>query len=260
MRNRIREAAMLRTLLLICRSAFVILLIPPLLSSSNITKENQEGPYAAGQASRLSLQQHKPVEADRIERSTSEPYKGNLSIFEDPERAEKLQIERVMDLLGIKQGSSVADIGAGSGWFTVRAARRVGGSGMVYAVEINQNFLNHIKARAEREGLPNIQTVLGKEDDPVLPSQSVDAVLLLKTYHEIAQPVRLLSRLRAAMKPNALVGIIDKNGNGEDHGIASKTVVEEAGRAGFLLVEQYDFVKPDGMDYFLVFKARPELK
>ena len=245
---------MLRTLSFICRSAFIILLIPPLLSTSDVT---QGIPEATRQASYLSAQQNRPAQPDRINRATSEPYKGDLSIFEDPRRDERLQIERVMDLLGIKQGSSVADVGAGSGWFTVRAAKRVG-SGTVYAVEINQNYLQHIKARAEKEGLPNIQTVLGKEDDPMLPSQSVDAVLLLKTYHEVAQPVRLLSRLRLAMKPGALLGIIDKNGNGDDHGIASSTIIEEAERAGFSLIRQYDFVKPDGMDYFLVFKARSD--
>src|SRR5262245_7419271 len=72
----------------------------------------------------------------RITRPTSTPYKGDLSIFEDPNRDENLQIDRVMDLLKIKEGSTVADIGAGSGWFTVRAARRVK-TGTVYAVEIN---------------------------------------------------------------------------------------------------------------------------
>jgi len=76
------------------------------------------------------------------------------------------------------------------------------------------------------------------------------------TYHEIAQPIILLSHLREAMRPGALMGIIDRNGNGKDHGISSKVVIKEAGEAGFTLVEQYDFVKPDGMDYFLVFRVR----
>ncbi|HVF91424.1 MAG TPA: class I SAM-dependent methyltransferase [Blastocatellia bacterium] len=248
---------MLRVLSFIFRGAFIILLLPPLLSSPNLGHGVHQEPHPARQSSRPSPQPARPVEADRIDRPTSEPYTGDLSIFEDPERAEKLQIERVMDLLDIKQGSSVADIGAGSGWFTVRAARRVGGSGVVYAVEINQDFLKHIKARAETEGLANIRTVLGREDDPLLPSQSVDAVLVLKTYHEISQPVLLLRRLRAAMRPGALLGVIDKNGSGEDHGIASRTVVEEAERAGFSLVGQHDFVKRDGMDYFLIFGLRP---
>ena len=76
--------------------------------------------------------------SDRIDRPTSEPYSGSLSIFEDPKREDRLQVNRVMDVLGIKAGSRVADVGAGSGWFTVRAAKRVGSDGLVYAVEINR--------------------------------------------------------------------------------------------------------------------------
>jgi predicted methyltransferase len=200
------------------------------------------------------LQPASPAQSDRITRPTSEPYTGDLSIFEDPNRAEKLQVERVMDVLQIKEGSSVADIGAGSGWFTVRAARRVGAAGTVYAVEINPDYLKHIAERAEREHLPNIRTVLGKEDDAMLPARSVDSVLMLKTYHEIAQPIRLLGRLRNAMRSGALLGIIDRNGKGDDHGIDPKVITAEAARAGFSLISQYDFVKGDGMDYFLVFK------
>ena len=105
----------------------------------------------------------------RRDRPTSEPYKGDLAIFEEPDRAERLQIERVMDLFRIKRGSHVADIGAGSGWFTVRTARRVGKQGAVYAVEINPDYVRHIERRANREKLPNIRTILGKPDDPLLP-------------------------------------------------------------------------------------------
>ncbi|HZG53522.1 MAG TPA: methyltransferase domain-containing protein, partial [Pyrinomonadaceae bacterium] len=138
-------------------------------------------------------------DSGKLDRPTSAPYTGSLSIFEDSKREEKLQINRVMDLLQIREGSRVADIGAGSGWFTVRAARRVGARGAVYAVEINREYLKHIEARAAREQLPNIRPVLGQEDDPRLPAAGVDAVLLLKTYHEIAEPVRLLRNLRRSL-------------------------------------------------------------
>jgi SAM-dependent methyltransferase len=195
-------------------------------------------------------------DADKLDRPTSNPYTGSLSIFEDPKREEKLQINRVMDILKIKEGSRVADIGAGSGWFTVRAARRVGASGTVYAVEINEGYLKHIAGRAEQEKLANIRTVLGRADDPALPDKSVDAVLILKTYHEIAEPIRLMRALRRALSAGALVGIIDRNGTGDDHGLDDKKVISELERAGFALVEQHDFVKPDAMDYFLVFRAR----
>lgn len=192
----------------------------------------------------------------KIDRATSEPYTGDLSIFEDPERDKKLQIERVMDALGIRAGTSVADIGAGSGWFTVRAAHRAGADGAVYAVEINADYLKHIEERAAKEGLANIRTVLGKEDDPLLPERSVDAVLILKTYHEFAQPVRVLQNLRRSLRDGARVGVIDRAGKGDDHGVARDTVVAEAARAGYALADEYDFVKDDGMDYFLIFRVR----
>src|SRR5713101_8672776 len=196
-------------------------------------------------------------QSDAINRPTSKPYTGELSIFEDPKRDEKLQPNRILDILGVKEGSSLADVGAGSGWFTVRAARRVGNGGIVYAVDINRDYLDYIDSRSKREGLANIRVILGKEDDPLLPAKSVDAVLLLKTYHEVAQPIRLLKRTRESMRPGALLGIIDRNGKGDDHGLDKDVVIKEAARAGFVLVNQYDFVKPDNVDYFLVFRAAP---
>jgi ubiquinone/menaquinone biosynthesis C-methylase UbiE len=158
-----------------------------------------------------------------------------------------------MDILGIAQGKAVADIGAGSGWFSVRAARRVGRAGMVYAVDINPEAIRYIDERAQKEQLRNLKTILSKADNPLLPENSVDAVLLLKTYHEVAEPVALLQNLHAALRPGAKVGVIDRNGNGEDHGVGREVVIREAKAAGYKLAEQYDFVKGDKMDYFLVF-------
>jgi SAM-dependent methyltransferase len=189
------------------------------------------------------------------QRKTSEPYSGDLSIFESPGREGRLQINRVMDILSIRTGKSVADIGAGSGWFTVRAAKRVGASGAVYAVDINPEAVRYISDRAGKEKLANVKPILSKPDDPLLPRDSVDAVLLLKTYHEVAHPVELLRNLRGALRAGAKVGIIDRNGNGEDHGIGSDVVIREAKDAGYRLMAKYDFVKGDKMDYFLVFTA-----
>ncbi|HTM35900.1 MAG TPA: methyltransferase domain-containing protein [Terriglobales bacterium] len=189
-------------------------------------------------------------------RPTSTPYTGDLSVFDSPGREQRLQISRVMDILGIQTGKGVADIGAGSGWFTVLAARRVGSSGTVYAVDINPEAIHHIDQRVRSESLSNVKTILSKSDDPVLPKEAVDAVLLLKTYHEVADPVSLLQNLRASLKPGAKVGIIDRSGDGMNHGVDRKIVIEEAGRAGYRLLETYDFVKSDGMDYFLIFALR----
>jgi ubiquinone/menaquinone biosynthesis C-methylase UbiE len=191
-------------------------------------------------------------------RKTSTPYNGDLSIFESADRDKKLQVQRVMDVLDIHAGTNVADIGAGSGWFTVRAAKRIGASGTVYAVDINPDSIQYIDERIRKENIANVHTVLSKPDDPGLPESSVDSVLILKTYHEIAAPVRLLENLRRSLRTGARVGIIDRNGNGEDHGIQKDVVVKEAAQAGYRLVDQYDFVKADREDYFLVFQVKSD--
>lgn len=221
------------------RAVAVLLIV--LLSSSLILKRAQAQAAPSGTTEK---------------RPTSEPYTGDLSIFDSPGRDQRLQVTRVMDVLGITAGKAVADIGAGSGWFTVRSARRVGESGMVYAVDINAEAVRYIDDRAKKEDLHNIKTILGTPDDPLLPANSVDAVLLLKAYHEVAEPVALLKKLRAALRPGAKVGIIDRNGNGENHGVNRDVVIREAGEAGYRLQAQYDFVKGDKMDYFLVFTQK----
>jgi ubiquinone/menaquinone biosynthesis C-methylase UbiE len=187
---------------------------------------------------------------------TSTPYAGDLSIFEEPGRDKRLQIDRVMDLLNIKPGSTVADIGAGGGWFSVRAARRVAPNGRVIAEEINPKAITSIQQRAKREHLSNIETLLGTPDDPKLAPNSLDAALMLKVYHEIAHPPPVLANLREALKPGARFGIIDRNGTGADHGLNEPILRAEVERAGFRQVARYDFTKADGQDYFLIFEKR----
>ncbi len=208
----------------------------------------QTGGQAAGQASAPV-----PGQADR---PTSTPYAGDLSIFEYPDRDKKLHVDRVMDLLGITPGKVVADVGAGSGWFTVRAAARVGPSGAVYAEDINPKAIDYITERASKDKLENVWPTLGSVDDPKLPANSVDAVLILKTYHEFAHPVPLMEKLKLSLRPGAKVGIIDRNGSGADHGIMPEIVESELAHAGFKRVGKFDFTKSDGQDYFLIFVAK----
>jgi SAM-dependent methyltransferase len=194
---------------------------------------------------------------DTAPRPSSTPYSGDLSIFEKPGRDQRLQIERVMDLLGLKPGKSVADIGAGSGWFSVRAAHRIAPSGTVYAEDINPEAITYIRQRAARENLPNIHVIQGTPDNPKLMPASIDAVLLLKVYHEVANPLELLRNLRPALRPDARIGVIDRNGTGTDHGLNAPVVIHEMDEAGFRLSGRYDFTKADGQDYFLIFTQKP---
>jgi SAM-dependent methyltransferase len=204
---------------------------------------------------RLAVSQS-PQSAPSTQRPTSTPYSGDLSIFEYPDRDLKLQVNRVMDLLGITVGKTVADIGAGSGWFTVRAAARVGEKGSVIAEDINPKAIDYIKQRAVKENHTNIRTVLGTPDDPKLAGNSIDAVLLLKVYHEVAHPVPFMQAVRTSLAPGAKVGIIDRNGNGANHGLNRDVVEREMGQAGYKLAGFYDFTKGDGQDYFLVFESK----
>lgn len=185
---------------------------------------------------------------------TSNPYTGDLSVFEEAGRDQKLQIDRVMDTLKLRPGSNVADIGAGGGWFSVRAARRVSPGGTVYAEDINPHAVDAIHERAVKENLSNISVVLGTADDPRLPADTLDAALMLRVYHEIAHPPTLLGSLRNSMKSGGLFGVIDHPGHGDDHGINPEVVRAEVERNGFRFIKQYDFTHADQNDYFLVFE------
>lgn len=187
---------------------------------------------------------------------TSTPYTGNLSVFDEPGRDEKLQINRVMDVLKLHPGSVVADIGAGGGWFSVRAARRVAPTGKVIAEDINPAAIDYIRNRAASEHLTDITPLLGTPDDPNLAPNSLDAAIMIRVYHEIAHPPLLLEHLRAALKPHALFGVIDHPGTGADHGINADVVIGEVEHNGFRLVRQYDFTHADQNDYLLVFERR----
>lgn len=185
--------------------------------------------------------------------ATSTPYTGDLGVFEEPNRDKLLQVDRVMDELHLHPGSTVADIGAGGGWFTVRAARRVGTTGHVLAEDINPRAVDTIRERAKKEHLPQVTPVQGTPDDPKLPADSLDAAVMLRVYHEVAHPPVLLASLLSSMKPGGRFGVIDHPGNGADHGIDAEVVRREVEKAGFGYVGLYDFTKGDQGDYMIVF-------
>ncbi len=198
----------------------------------------------------------RPEQAAPPEHPTSTPYTGDLGVFEEPNRDKLLQIDRVMDTLRLHPGSTVADIGAGGGWFSVRAARRVGPDGRVFAEDINPHAVDSIHDRAEQEHLPQIVPVLGTPDDPKLQPDSLDAAVMLRVYHEVAHPPLLLGMLNRDLKPGGRFGVIDHPGNGADHGIDADVVRTEVERSGFRFVGLYDFTKGDQNDYMEVFAKR----
>jgi ubiquinone/menaquinone biosynthesis C-methylase UbiE len=132
-----------------------------------------------------------------------------------PDRAEWQKPDQIMDALGIADGSQVADIGAGAGWFTIVLARRVGPNGKVYAQDVQREMLDAIRRRVEREALTNVETRLGMGSAPNLPAGSLDAVLVVDVYPEVEDRVTFLRNLALALKPGGRIGIVNyKPGNG----------------------------------------------
>ncbi|MGC2198563.1 MAG: class I SAM-dependent methyltransferase, partial [Stellaceae bacterium] len=151
------------------------------------------------------------------------------------------EAERVMNLLGVNTGRDVADIGAGSGYYTVRLARRVGPTGHVYAEDVVPDYLERLARRVAAEGLEPIVTVLrGDPHDPRLPPHSLDLALLVHMYHEVAQPYGLLWNLRPALRPGARVAIIDARKQTAQHGTPPNLLRCELSAAGFGQTAFYD--------------------
>ena len=125
---------------------------------------------------------------------------------------------KVMDLLDVRPGMAVADIGAGSGYYVGRLSRRVGPEGRVFAQDVERRYLERLRQRVSRERLGNVDLILGEPHDPRLPPRSVDLALLVHMYHEIAQPFGLLANLAPAMRPGGRVAILDVDGPIQAHG------------------------------------------
>jgi ubiquinone/menaquinone biosynthesis C-methylase UbiE len=129
--------------------------------------------------------------------------------LERTERQSEEDTERALRLLRVGPGSTVADVGAGSGYFTVRLARLVGPAGKVYANDLQQGMLDIIRRRVEQDGIRNVELVLGSVDDPRLPRESLDLALMVDVYHEFSQPQNMLRRLREALKPGGRLVLLE---------------------------------------------------
>lgn len=160
-----------------------------------------------------------------------------------------------MDALLIAEGSAVADLGAGGGWFTIRLAGRVGPNGIVYAEDVQPQMIEAIRRRVNRAGLSNVQTILGTPSDPLLPAP-VDAVLIVDAYHEMEEPVVMLRNVAAALKPAGRLGIVEYKKDGWGPGppmeerMDPERVIRDAEAAGLRLISRENFLR---YQYMLVF-------
>lgn len=182
----------------------------------------------------------------------------NLPELEGPDRDVWQRPDQIMDALNIAEGSVVADLGAASGWFTVRLSRRVGPNGRVYAEDIQPQMIEVIKRRVPRENLNynNVVPTLGTADDPKLPVGALDAVLIVDAYHEMERPVALLRNAARALKPKGRIGIVEFTmaGGGPgppmDERVDPERVIREANEAGLRLIARPNLLR---YQYMLVF-------
>ena len=207
-----------------------------------------------------------PVDLDRPETAREFPraYRpvsdlGKTSVSTEQARDDRNEAQTVMDLAQIRPGMTVADIGAGEGYYTVRLAERVGESGRVLAQDIDQDALRRLGSRVEDERLDNVSIKLGAEDDPRLPENSFDRVFMVHMYHEVTEPYAFLWRLRPALREGGQVIVVDVDRPTDQHGISPALLFCEFEKVGFRLVE---FVrKPELAGYYAQFVAagpRPE--
>lgn len=181
----------------------------------------------------------------------------DLGLLEGPDRDKWQKPDQIMDALNIADGSTVADIGAGAGWFTIRLARRVGPRGKVYAQDVQREMLEAIRRRVAKEGLENVEARLGKGSNPNLPASALDAVLVVDVYPEVEDRVTLLRNLGASLEANGRIGIVNykpgKGGPGPapDEGLrVDASVVEADARAAGLRVLSRETFLP--FQYLLV--------
>lgn len=169
------------------------------------------------------------------------------------------EAQTVMDLADIREGTTVADIGAGEGYYTVRLATRVGNRGRVLAGDIDKGALERLGTRVERERLDNVSIKLGTPDDPKLPANSFDRIFLVHMYHEVSEPYAFLWRLRPALRQGGQVIVVDVDRPTDKHGIPPALLFCEFGAVGFRL-SRFE-LRPELQGYFAQFEAvgrRPE--
>jgi ubiquinone/menaquinone biosynthesis C-methylase UbiE len=182
------------------------------------------------------------------------------AVFDDPGRAEWQKPEEVIAALALSPGMVVADIGAGTGYFLAALSRAVGPQGRVLAIDTEPNLVDHMGARAQREGLGNVFPVLAAPDNPRLADQQVDRVLIVDTYHHINDRLNYFERLRAAIKRDARVVIVDwhkrelPEGPPLEHKLAREQVTAEMHTAGYALIGESEHLP---YQYLLVFAVAP---
>jgi len=190
-----------------------------------------------------------------VERLHGDP-KAYMAELDNPARDAWQKPHEVVTALGLVAGQRVADIGAGSGYFALRFAHRVGAAGRVFAVDISRDMVGEVRRRAEEAGLASVEPILAKPDDPGLPDGGVDLIFICNTWHHIERRHAYLARLRRTLAPGGRLAIVDFHkdapvGPPASMKLAREEVLAELERAGFRLETEHTFLP---YQYFLVFR------
>jgi len=194
--------------------------------------------------------------------SGDRPVEDRIGSFEREERVARLKPDEVLRALDLRDGMVIADIGAGSGLFSRPFARAVGPKGKVYAVDISADILEYVRERAKRENLANLEVIVSKDDDPMLPPHAVDLAFFCDTTHHIANRVPFYKKMIAGLKDGARVAVIDYDPEAAVKGWSShkpeelvppSQAIAELEQAGFRFVKGLDILPHN---YFLIFERK----
>lgn len=174
----------------------------------------------------------------------------------EDDRDERREAQVVMDLANIRTGMTVADIGAGEGYYTVRLADRVGVDGRVLAQDISREALDRLGRRVEKERLENISIKLGDADDPQLPADSFDRIFMVHMYHEVTEPYAFLWNMWPALNAGGQIIVVESESRAGTHGLPHTLLFCEFEAVGYVLVEYIE--RPDIKGYFARFQRGPE--
>jgi ubiquinone/menaquinone biosynthesis C-methylase UbiE len=183
------------------------------------------------------------------------------------ESASAAEIDRIAEVLPVRKGMKVADVGAGEGEWSVAIAELVGEGGRVFATEVDESELRKIEREVKRSGFSNITTVLGDQADSGLPDDCCDAILLRMVFHHFVDPAAMLGSLRKALVPGGHLAVIDITPQGHwrdlegvpergGHGISLDDLISEISEQGFELLARYDDWNDDPDRYCVVFRSR----
>jgi ubiquinone/menaquinone biosynthesis C-methylase UbiE len=173
-------------------------------------------------------------------------------------REKEQRPDEIIRTMGLRDGSVVADLGCGTGWFARRLARAVAPSGRVYAIDIQPEMLDLMKGYLAKEQITNVVALLGTADDPKLPPGALDWVLMVDVYHELQEPKAMLARIRESLKPQGKVALIEYRAEGDsathirlEHRMSVEQILKEWAPAGFHMVARHEDLPTQ---HFLVFE------